>query len=68
MDGEELMKLHLPEEYQGEELCICCGAGFGTGRHYVICADGFSHDMTCEYYKWREDRLCDECESRDTDG
>lgn len=56
------MHLHLPEEYQGEELCIRCGVGFETGRYYVSCRDGFSHDMTCAYYRWNEDRLCDECE------
>lgn len=58
-----------PSEYTGEKLCLCCGVGFETGRHYAICADGepgsrYSHAESCVQYSYEHSRLCDQCEAR----
>jgi len=52
-----------PSEYDGETLCLHCGAGLETGKEYKVCTEGVTHEESCARYVWSEDRLCDACEA-----
>jgi hypothetical protein len=55
-----------PSEYEGQQLCPCCGDD-GTGTSYYVCAETspigqtFTHAESCQRYDYAAD-LCSQCD------